>query len=773
MQGAGTSRVLGFVLQPTYRVRDGRAVVWLFGRCAPGGAFLVEERRFRPYFFVASSDAGLLARERGALLEPTELRDLAGRELVRVVVDVPAAVPRLREKIERAGGRALEADIRFPYRYLIDAGIRTGVAIEGRPERIRSHLVRFVDPVLHAAEVRPELRTLSLDLETSPDAHLVHAAALVGAGADEVHVVAGRAVEGALAHPNERSLLVTVAARVRELDPDVLVGWNVVDFDLRTWAARCAALGIPDGLGRVDEPMGFQVDPGFTRQSRASVPGRMVLDGISLVRDAIRLEDYRLETAARALLGRGKRIGREAGDPAAEIERMFREDPEALAAYNREDARLVLEILEREGLLALAVERSLLSGMQLDRVGASIASFDLLYLPELRRRGYVAPSVDPERKAAPVVGGAVLEPAAGLFENVAVYDFKSLYPSLIRTFHLDPLAHARADGDAIVAPNGARFSRREAILPAIIERFQERREAAKRRGDRHADQAIKIMMNALFGVLGAAACRFFDPAVANAITGFGQEILRWTRDAFEAASVRVLYGDTDSVFVLLPAAPAGGAVAEAGERLRGEVARAIEGRVREAHGVEPRLELELERIYERFFLPRVRGGGAGSKKRYAGLAQGRLELVGLESVRRDWPAVAARLQRGMLERIFSDRDPLPFVRDVVAAVRSGELDGELVYAKRVRKGALDRYTETTPPHVQAARKAGGAAGPVVRYVITRAGPEPVLPGRPPPEGIDREHAVEKVLRPVADAILRELGRSFDEALDLPRQLTLV
>ena len=189
--------------------------------------------------------------------------------------------------------------------------------------------------------------------------------------------------------------------------------------------------------------------------------------------------------------------------------------------------------------------------------------------------------------------------------------------------------------------------------------------------------------------------------------------------------------------------------------------------------MEPRLELELERVYERLFLPHVRGGGAGSKKRYAGLADGRLEIVGLESVRRDWPAVAARLQRGMLERIFADADPVPFVREVVADVRAGALDAELVYAKRVRKGALERYTATTPPHVQAARKLAGRVGPVVRYAITRNGPEPVVPGRPLPEGIDREHAVEKVLRPVADAILRELGRDFDEALGLPRQLTLV
>ena len=75
-----------------------------------------------------------------------------------------------------------------------------------------------------------------------------------------------------------------------------------------------------------------------------------------------------------------------------------------------------------------------------------------------------------------------------------------------------------------------------------------------------------------------------------------------------------------------------------------------------------------------------------------------------------------------------------------------ELDAELVYAKRVRKGSLDRYTATTPPHIQAARKAGGRAGAVVRYVITEAGPEPVLPGRTLPAPIDRRHYVERVLR---------------------------
>ena len=241
--------------------------------------------------------------------------------------------------------------------------------------------------------------------------------------------------------------------------------------------------------------------------------------------------------------------------------------------------------------------------------------------------------------------------------------------------------------------------------------------------------------------------------------------------AFKEEGVAVLYGDTDSVFVQLSAG--GDAARTDAEALRERVERRIAERVRADYRVEPRLELELEGIYERFFMPRVRGGRSGSKKRYAGQREGSLEVVGLESVRRDWPAVAGRLQRGALERVFRDEDAMPFVREIVAQLKAGELDEELVYVKRVRKASVDAYTATTPPHVQVARKAGDRAGPIIRYVMTAGGPEPVFPGCPLPDGIDHGHYVEKVLRPIADAILEVRGQSFDEALDRPRQLALL
>ena len=771
----------GLILQPTYRVRNGRPVVQLYGRLDDGPPFLVEDDRFRPYFFVRASEAHRAAGHPDTKVQATSLRNLAGEAMAQVVMTVPNTVPALRDKLHDEGAGPCEADIRFPYRYLIDHGVRAAVRIEGEPRK-RDGLLYFRNPELSASGVRPRLSSLSLDLETTLDANMIFSAALVftdrdGKRTEEVHVVSDERVdhEHACIHSSEAHLLVAVSRRLREMDPDLLLGWNVVEFDLQVFTRRCEHLGLPPRecrLGRADGAVAFQQDRGFTRQSRADVPGRMVLDGIPLVRDAMRLDDYRLETVAREVLGRGKKIDHEAPDAGEEIQRLYQEDRTALVEYNLEDARLVIEILEQEGLLDLALERSILSGMQLDRVGASIASFDLLYLPELRRRGVVAPSVDSSRKMEPIKGGALLDAVPGLTSNVAVFDFKSLYPSLVRTFNLDPLALAMAETEepesTVEAPNGARFSREPAILPGIIERFMQRREAAKARGDRHADQAIKIMMNAMFGVFAASACRFFDPRVANAITGFGQQTLGWTRDAFEAEGLRVVYGDTDSVFVQLGE---DGAVTAAD--LRSRIEDRIAARIRQEYGVEPLLDLELEKVYDRLFLPHVRGGGGASKKRYAGWLDGRLEIVGLEAVRRDWPDVAGRLQKGMLTRLFTDEEVMPYVKQIAEDVLEGKLDDELVYVKRIRKRTLDSYTASTPPHVQAARKAGNLTGNVIRYVIAQTGPEPVVPGGVLPKDIDRRHYIERVVRPVADAILVEIGHSFDEATGQPQQLDLL
>src|SRR6185437_16139470 len=148
-------------------------------------------------------------------------------------------------------------------------------------------------------------------------------------------------------------------------------------------------------------------------------------------------------------------------------------------------------------------------------------------------------------------GGHVLEPVAGLHRDVWVFDFKSLYPSIIRTFNIDPLSYVAQPlpQDEVIRTPGGAFRREPAILPRMLDALFPRREAAKKIGDEVAAHAIKILMNSFYGVLGTSACRFYNPALANSITGTGREILLWSKRWFETAGFTVLYGDTDSLFV--------------------------------------------------------------------------------------------------------------------------------------------------------------------------------------------------------------------------------
>ena len=574
---------------------------------------------------------------------------------------------------------------------------------------------------------------LSLDIETDPQAERLLSIALYGAGAEAVLLLTPAGNEcppGAHAFPTEKDLIEAFVRRVREADPDVLTGWNVVDFDLAVLARLAGRLGVRLELGRGAEPVRFR-DAGQRGARQAEVPGRVVLDGIHLLRGAfVRMPDYGLDAVARQVLGEGKRItghGR-----ADEILRLFEEDRARLVDYNLTDARLALQILEKLQLVELAVERSRLTGMPLDRVSASIASFDFLYLAELRRKNVVAPSVSTVGEVEVATeGGHVLEPLPGLYRNVIVLDFKSLYPSLIRTFEIDPLGLVRdgqvsPESDPIVAPNGAAFARRRGILPEILDEIMPRREAARRAGDTVKSHAIKILMNSFYGCLGTPASRFHDARLANAITSFGREVLLWCRARIEAGGRRVLYGDTDSLFAL-----SGEADALAARRLGASLAegltRELAEHIRETWRVESRLELQFDRLYLRLFLPAVRHGTAGARKRYAGLVAGdgesRVVFTGMEAVRGDWTELAKEVQRSLYARLFADEPVEEYLRAVVAEVKTGRLDEKLVYRKALRKSP-EAYTATTPPHVAAARKMGRRTRGRIAYLVTVAGPEP-------------------------------------------------
>jgi DNA polymerase-2 len=502
-----------------------------------------------------------------------------------------------------------------------------------------------------------------------------------------------------------------------------------------------------------------------------TVAGRVVLDGIEVLKAATyQYESYALQAVAMAVLGEGKLLtGSHRGQ---EITGLYHHDKAALAAYNIQDCQLVLDIFDELKLLDFCIARSQLTGLPLDRVGGSVAAFDYQYLPLLHRQGFVAPArgaVPPQ--ASP--GGYVLSSQPGLFNHVLVLDFKSLYPSIIRSFCIDPMAVAIAlngtEPDTVPGFAGAIFARHRHLLPAIIAELWQARDQAKRVGDSALSQAIKIIMNSFYGVLGTPGCRFFDPRLASSITRRGHQIITESKEFIEQQGYPVIYGDTDSVFVLVPDCDDSAVAQQAGEALQHGLNQWWRTRLADEYGVDSVLEIEFETHFERFFMPTVRGGEQGSKKRYAGLVREgddtRVIFKGLENVRSDWTALARDFQQQLYTRIFREQPWQDYVSGVVAALNRGDYDGQLVYRKWMREPLADSRKNVTP-HVQAARKALARGEPAedyrrgewVAYVMTVSGPEPAAS---PVARLDYDFYLERQLAPVADSILQFFDTSLE------------
>ena len=497
----------------------------------------------------------------------------------------------------------------------------------------------------------------------------------------------------------------------------------------------------------------------------------MALDGITLLKvGGYHFESYSLNNVSNEILDDGKLL--HGSERWQEIERLHREDLDAFVAYNLQDCDLVLRIFEKLKLIELQQTRVDLTGIPLEQTGGSVAAFENLYLPRLHSAGWVAPAwSNDDFVASP--GGFVMSSKPGLYKNVLVFDFKSLYPSIIRTFYIDPLARISAqhsvsnndsqEGITQCVPGflGASFDRQQAILPSLVGELAQAREEAKKVGNNILSYAIKIIMNSFYGVLGSNVCRFYHAELASSITMRGHELLARTQTWMEERGARVIYGDTDSLFVTLDNVNED--PQKLGEQLRDEINACLSKWCLEYAQLDSYLELEFERVYERFFMPTIRGQEEGSKKRYAGKSHGDLVFKGLEAARTDWTPLARQFQRTLFEKIFNDENPISFIQETVATLRAGGFDDQLVYSKQLSR-PLSSYTKNKPPHVRAAamidKKRAEQGLPLefnkgrkrIYYLYQRSG---VVPYESPEDlvDLDYEHYIEKQIEPIADSIL--------------------
>lgn len=763
----------GFIVYPTYRIKDNRAYVYLFGRLENGESFCTIHET-RPYFYIKTVERAKAQKLVPAYTyQDTDFVNMEGHPVTRVLVNIPKDVRPLRDLFSSHGIACFEADIRFAYRYLIDHQLFGSIVIDGRYSKGEFVDREYPEPVLSPSTHFPTLKILSFDIETDMSAAEVYCISLYTEGYQHVFIAKEGKFKHATSCKTEKELLEAFRDQVRRIDPDVIVGWNVIDFDLSVLKRRFDHYKIPFTFGRTDWEASLKITDSYFIDSGADVPGRIVLDGIHLLKMSfIKLQDYKLATAAQTILGEKKLL--EGSGRFTVITDYYKNDPQKLIDYNLKDSELVYKIIEKTKVVDLTITRSMLTRMQLDRVNASVASLDSVYLQEMQKRKIVAPTAQVVEGEERIRGGFVREPTPGIYENILVLDFKSLYPSVIRTFNIDPLTFVSASQiqkseKYITAPNGAHFRYENGILPDLLERLWVERDEAKKNKNTLLSNAVKILMNSFFGVLANPACRFYNLDVANAITYFGQEIIKMTSTKIEEMGYPVIYGDTDSIFVQSNAEDEKKASA-IGKEIEEYINSYLKAYVRKHHDRESFLQLQFEKQFVQFFMPMARHGESGAKKRYAGIIAGsdKVSFVGLEFVRRDWTELAKKFQYTLLEKVFAKEKVDEFVRQFVLDLRSGQYDELLVYRKAIRKDVAE-YTKTTPPHIQAARKLGKTTTGIIEYVQTKKGPEPLEERKSP---IDYEHYIEKQIKPIADSVLVFFRETFENLTAVHRQRSL-
>lgn len=729
--------------------------------------------------FIAAEQAdkarALLRDEHNWRLTPLSLNDFHRRPVMGLYCRAHRQLMRFEKLLREGGVTVYEGDVRPPERYLMERFITAPVWVDGEP-RGNALVNARLKPSPH---YRPPLKWVSLDIETTRHGEL-YCIGLEGCGQRTVYMLGpengdAQGLDFDLIYVASRpQLLEKLNAWFAEHDPDVLIGWNVVQFDLKVLQKSAERYRVPLTLGRNGSELEWR-EHGFKNGVFfAQAPGRLIIDGIDALKSAFwSFSSFSLESVSRELLGEGKAIDNP-WDRMDEINRRFAEDKPALATYNLKDCELVTRIFHKTEIMPFLLERATVNGLPADRHGGSVAAFSHLYFPRMHRAGYVAPNLgDVAPQASP--GGYVMDSRPGLYDSVLVLDYKSLYPSIIRTFLIDPvgLIEGLAQPDAAHSTEGflgAWFSREKHCLPEIVGQIWHGRDEAKRQGNKPLSQALKIIMNAFYGVLGTTACRFFDPRLASSITMRGHQIMLQTKALIEAEGYDVIYGDTDSTFVWLKHQHSEEAAAKIGQQLVDTVNRWWTAHLQQ-QGLESALELEFETHFCRFLMPTIRGTDQGSKKRYAGMIQEgdtqRMVFKGLETVRTDWTPLAQQFQQALYLRIFRNEPYQDYVRETIASLMAGELDAQLVYRKRLRR-PLAEYERNVPPHVRAARLADeenqkrGRAPQyqnrgTIKYLWTTSGPEPVDYQRSP---LDYDHYLTKQLQPVADGILPFLDDDF-------------
>ncbi len=558
-----------------YRIAKGKTIVRLLVK----GKHLVRlYDNYEPYFYLDAPvsaekeimDAKAQGRDRvvgPVKVERVKMRVLGHeKEIWKVFCERPYDVPHVSGALSK-NYPAYENGIPFGRRYLIDRGLSPFMTIAYERDG------RLIKKILKKSDASVQLKTMSFDIETynpkgmprpeQDEAIMISYELWNG----ERKVITSKKIERdfVIYCKDERAMIAKFLQVIKENDVEVLLGYNSTVFDLPYLKARADVNGLDFAIGR--DGGSFRIRRQGIRDV-AEITGMVHVDLYPLVRfmgfiGAFKISKYTLENAYEELTGKKKlMVGK------LDIWKMW-DDPELakeLADYSNFDALATMEI--GKILLPMQIEMGRLTGLPLFDVANATAG--QLVESLLMRRSFEHKTIIPnkpddamaqERELGPIKGAFVKLPQPGIYENMVVFDFRGLYPSIITSHNIDPFTlnppKSVPDSDCHISPMGQRFLKKpQGLIPTVLE------ELIKMRGEMKNKlktvekdtpeyemlfarvQSLKILANSYYGYLAYPRSRWYSRDCGESVTAWGRHFIQETIEKAEKTGFEVLYGDS-------------------------------------------------------------------------------------------------------------------------------------------------------------------------------------------------------------------------------------
>jgi len=695
----------------------------LFCRDKKGNRKTVKVKGCRPYFYMKASDVVKLGRERGFQYKvyKSKIRSIFGDELVKVTFSRIRGLENYRNKLTKMGTITFESDVKYWLRNIIDKNIWTGIEVKGRKIlpidfRVKPRLLYLdleVEPVKDGTFPNPLVADRGIIAVCLYDNYTQKYYQLVIEGKADTNLLKKKAKEEygidveIREYETELLLILDLLDLIKELNPDVLVGYNVINFDIFYLLKRMKRLGIKLALL---SPMGRTI----IRKKR-DVEKDLGTSDYQIIIRGIQLLDF--QTAFFNYIQREL----EARDLAYLIETFLNREPIRVEDWyktwkltpfriflkNIQDVWGVVEIDNLLKVLDFYQEIAWLVGARLTDVLTKSQLLDIYYLRIAREKKIALPKKLKYEKRE-FKGAKVLFSNTGLYRDVARYDLKAFYPTCMLCFNISVdtvLDYPLDQKTRYIEIGGLFFSQEKSgffkeILERLMSLEDEKKKILKRvrREDRKKAlemeiRAIKYIRNAVYGMTAYTKSRLFDFRVAEIVTYLGRSILLHIKNTLEEKGWKIIYGDTDSVLI-----PLKEKTLEEAKRLEDEINKIIEGYVRQ-YGVESKFKIKLETLFSDFIL--------FTKKRYAGKYVWKdgewtvgYEFKGLQTERSDFPRYFKKTQKELIKMILDRREKqeiLDYVYDSYFNLRKQRFI-ELGIPKQLKKD-IDEYS-SNPFHVQ-------------------------------------------------------------------------